>query len=150
VHFWTLFFLGAIAHLLRARIRLSWGLLLATFALMMAVMPFPAVEQARAVFVGYGVLCAGILTARVRAVSAGWSDYSYGMYIFAFPVMMVAQVVWRPASPYLLALETALVTLPIAAVSWHFVEKPALDFFRSQLRRRARPMAQPATVRKPV
>jgi peptidoglycan/LPS O-acetylase OafA/YrhL len=53
-------------------------------------------------------------------------DYSYGIYIYAFPI----QQTWVYFLPqmqlptYLLC--TFLTTLALAALSWHFVEKPAL------------------------
>ena len=53
-------------------------------------------------------------------------DYSYGTYLIAFPVQQF--LVWRfgvaqPLSLFVLAL---LTTLPLAMISWHSVEKPAL------------------------
>jgi peptidoglycan/LPS O-acetylase OafA/YrhL len=53
-------------------------------------------------------------------------DYSYGTYVIAFPIQQL--LVWRLAiaDPLLLFAATMAVTLPLAALSWHFVEKPAL------------------------
>jgi peptidoglycan/LPS O-acetylase OafA/YrhL len=52
------------------------------------------------------------------------------MYIFAFPVMLAAHALVQTGSHHLLALINLVATLPLAALSWHLVEKPALDAFR--------------------
>jgi len=56
-------------------------------------------------------------------------DYSYGMYIFVFPIQ---QVLSQFFSQYLgvasLAVFAIICTLPLAVASWHFVERPALKF----------------------
>jgi peptidoglycan/LPS O-acetylase OafA/YrhL len=53
-------------------------------------------------------------------------DYSYGIYIYAFPVQQTWAYFWpqMPLPTYLLC--TFFTTLVLAALSWHFVEKPAL------------------------
>lgn len=53
-------------------------------------------------------------------------DYSYGIYIYAFPVQQTLVSFWpqMPLLAYLLS--TLIITLALAAASWHFVEKPAL------------------------
>ena len=53
-------------------------------------------------------------------------DYSYGIYIYAFPVQQTWVYFWpqMPLPTYLLS--TFLTTLVLAGLSWHFVEKPAL------------------------
>jgi peptidoglycan/LPS O-acetylase OafA/YrhL len=53
-------------------------------------------------------------------------DYSYGIYIYAFPVQQTLVSFWpqMPLLTYLLS--TLAITVALAAASWHFVEKPAL------------------------
>jgi peptidoglycan/LPS O-acetylase OafA/YrhL len=53
-------------------------------------------------------------------------DYSYGIYIYAFPVQQTVVSFWpqMPLTAYLLS--TFVITVALAATSWHFVEKPAL------------------------
>ena len=53
-------------------------------------------------------------------------DYSYGIYIYAFPVQQTVASFWpqMPLPAYLLS--TFVITVALAAISWHFVEKPAL------------------------
>ena len=53
-------------------------------------------------------------------------DYSYGIYIYAFPVQQTVASFWpqMPLPAYLLS--TFVITVALAAISWHFVERPAL------------------------
>jgi peptidoglycan/LPS O-acetylase OafA/YrhL len=127
---WPLFALGIAAYIFRERIRLSWVLLALLFATNVAAHYAGIGLHVRAVFIGYAVLCFGFLTARTRAISGVWPDYSYGMYIYAFPIMMVIHSLWPTDSHMLLALANLLATLPVAIFSWHYVEKPVLDRFR--------------------
>ncbi|MEO0369826.1 MAG: acyltransferase [Pseudomonadota bacterium] len=54
-------------------------------------------------------------------------DYSYGIYIYAFPLQGFAVWLWGPMTP----LQNIILSLPLVLVpsilSWHLVEKPALD-----------------------
>jgi peptidoglycan/LPS O-acetylase OafA/YrhL len=56
----------------------------------------------------------------------GFGDYSYGTYVLAFPIQQL--LIWRfgPLQPPMLFALTMVVTLPLAMLSWHFVEAPAL------------------------
>jgi peptidoglycan/LPS O-acetylase OafA/YrhL len=55
-----------------------------------------------------------------------FGDYSYGIYIYAFPAqqMLIASV--PGITPEQMILAATVVTLPLAMLSWHFVEKPML------------------------
>jgi peptidoglycan/LPS O-acetylase OafA/YrhL len=55
-------------------------------------------------------------------------DYSYGIYIYAFPVQQSVVSIWPNMAllPYLAMVSG--ITLVLAAASWRFIEKPALAF----------------------
>ncbi|MBY0355166.1 MAG: acyltransferase [Rickettsiales bacterium] len=54
-------------------------------------------------------------------------DVSYGIYLYCFPVQQTLISFFMPhLNGWGLAALTFVVTLPIAATSWHWVEKPAL------------------------
>lgn len=137
---WFLFALGIAAYIFRERITLSWIVLALLLAVNIAAQHLGIGLHVRAIFIGYAVLCFGFLTARKRAISGTWPDYSYGMYIYAFPVMMVLHTLWPTESYLLLSVGNLVMTLPIAILSWHFVEKPVLDAFR---RSRSRTIPSP-------
>lgn len=126
---------GPTVHLWRDRIRQSWGICLALLAATILSAQFLPIPHLGGIFIGYAVLCAGFLSARRGAISGDWPDYSYGMYIYAFPVMMALAALVPVTHHWQLAAMNVLVTLPLAALSWHVVEKPALD----RVRRRRRP-----------
>ena len=54
-------------------------------------------------------------------------DFSYGMYVFAFPVQQAAIALAGPMTPAMNMAVAFPVTLLLAIISWHVVEKPALD-----------------------
>ncbi|MDZ4309656.1 MAG: acyltransferase [Cypionkella sp.] len=53
-------------------------------------------------------------------------DYSYGIYIYAFPVQQAVVHLAPNLSPMGNAIVSLVVTVPIAALSWHWIEKPIL------------------------
>jgi peptidoglycan/LPS O-acetylase OafA/YrhL len=68
-------------------------------------------------------------------------DYSYGLYIYAFPIEQTLRQYIPAIQPLELFLCASLLTLGCAMLSWHFVERPALElkkmkfreFFRSRI-----------------
>jgi peptidoglycan/LPS O-acetylase OafA/YrhL len=60
-------------------------------------------------------------------------DYSYGLYIYAFPVQQTAVALFPGISPLRLILISAPITVALAALSWHLVEKRALRLKSSLL-----------------
>ena len=86
----------------------------------------------------------------VRLPARWRTDLSYGVYIYAFPITQFAVLAglgrWGPVP---LAVVAAAVTLPIAFLSWHLVERPALAWKGSPLPRlttrgtRTGPVARP-------
>lgn len=55
-------------------------------------------------------------------------DYSYGLYIFGFPVQQSLVYLLGKPDPLLLFGLTFPLTLLLAVFSWHFIEKPSLNF----------------------
>jgi peptidoglycan/LPS O-acetylase OafA/YrhL len=60
-------------------------------------------------------------------------DYSYGIYLYAFPVGQCVMSVFGPAVtlPGLIVVSAA-VTMVFAVLSWHFVESPSLSLKRTR------------------
>lgn len=125
------FFLGVVAWQWRAEIRWSWPLALAGcgVALAMVHLPVPRAVMlvTQQITFAYLVGVAAFLApAAVKRFSARVPDYSYGIYIYAFPVQQAAIALGWGTTPLAnLAVSFALV-LPLAAASWHLVEHPAL------------------------
>jgi peptidoglycan/LPS O-acetylase OafA/YrhL len=61
-------------------------------------------------------------------------DYSYGIYIYAFPIQQVLSMVWPVMNVWLHVALAVLLTTVCAAVSWHWVESQALKLKPRQRR----------------
>ena len=65
--------------------------------------------------------------AQVRGITnkaAVFGDFTYGLYLFAFPVQqMLIELLAPHGNPWALFLETLIIIIPLAVLSWHFVEK---------------------------
>ena len=58
-----------------------------------------------------------------------WGDFSYGLYIYAFPVQQLIIWVFANQIGFAAALGLSIAgALLLAALSWHLLEKPALAF----------------------
>jgi peptidoglycan/LPS O-acetylase OafA/YrhL len=53
-------------------------------------------------------------------------DYSYGVYIYAFPVQQSIAALIPGVSVLVMILISAIITLILSIFSWHLIEKPAL------------------------
>jgi peptidoglycan/LPS O-acetylase OafA/YrhL len=64
---------------------------------------------------------------RVKLVQSG--DYSYGIYLYGFPILqaIMATIVPLRGHPIYLFMVGMPMTFMLASVSWHFVEKPTLS-----------------------
>lgn len=60
--------------------------------------------------------------------SAGrFGDFSYGIYIYGFPVQQLGILILGVETPFWILISTSLlVTAMLAVLSWHFVESPGL------------------------
>ena len=63
---------------------------------------------------------------KIRAFN-GVGDYSYGIYIYAFPIQQSFVAVMPNISPINLFVISFGVTFVLAVASWHLVEKKILD-----------------------
>lgn len=68
------------------------------------------------------------LTERPSQRIAKMPDYSYGIYIWHYPILQAVLVALPALSPLVLGAAAAPIVLLIAAASWHLIEKPALTF----------------------
>jgi peptidoglycan/LPS O-acetylase OafA/YrhL len=82
----------------------------------------------------YLLLALAYLPALTPINLSRWGDFSYGTYLYAFPIQqLLVQRARGQIAPWLLFAESAPLTLIAAALSWHLVEKRFL-FSRSQIR----------------
>lgn len=58
-------------------------------------------------------------------------DYSYGVYLYGFPIQQSLVAALKIGSPFVLFFMTIPIVVLLAVFSWHLVEKPTLRFRRS-------------------
>jgi peptidoglycan/LPS O-acetylase OafA/YrhL len=121
------FFGGAAFWLMRSRIALNHGVALAVAALLAFGIFVPRL------FFWIYPLTITYLVLYVAYVPGGWirgfnrfGDYSYGIYIYAFPVQQTLVLLVAGITPAQLIIAATAATLPLAMLSWHLVEKPML------------------------
>lgn len=145
IRFWSLFAAGIASAVFITRIRLSIWVLLILFAGNVAGFALGWPQLLHIAFVGYAVLYFGFATARRGAVAGNWPDYSYGLYIYAFPTMIAAALIWDFDTPAALLAVNIAMTVPLAMLSWHLIESPALNrIARSRRRAPAADEPQPS------
>jgi peptidoglycan/LPS O-acetylase OafA/YrhL len=136
------FFAGVLLFLFRDRVFLSWPLALVAIALTFLTVSGPLKELATQLTAAYVILVLGILVpAGWKAFSSKMPDYSFGVYIYAFFVQQVLIATGLATTPVANMMATLVLTLPLAALSWHFIEKPALALKDRGKRNRPAPAA---------
>ncbi len=121
-----LFALGSFAYVWRDRIPLSLVVLMAGGAaylwnpgdLMRGIWFAPLMAYGVLVFAYHPVV-------RLPRLNRG-GDYSYGLYVYAFPVQQTIVFHATRLTSVELFVQSLLATLLLAAVSWHFLERPLL------------------------
>jgi peptidoglycan/LPS O-acetylase OafA/YrhL len=124
----------------RDRVPFGLGFGLAAMALSVALVMIPNGKYLAPMPVAYGTVCLGLMNPpRDRLVMSG--DYSYGLYVFGYPIQQM--IATQPAlRDWRLNLLIALpCAFAVAFVSWHMLERRALglrgrliDFEASVLR----------------
>ncbi|MEP1443196.1 MAG: acyltransferase [Hyphomicrobiales bacterium] len=78
------------------------------------------------VMASYLALYIGSLNLGALARFTDRQDYSYGVYITGFPIQQIIYVLLPEASPVINFAIAMLIALPISALFWNMIEKPAL------------------------
>lgn len=97
-----------------------------------------------AVTLPYAVLTVGLARTPYIARTARFGDFSYGLYLWAFPVQQLVIDLWGVQRMAVNLLLVVGITWVLAFVSWHVVESPALrlkDAIARRTTRRPRPAA---------
>lgn len=133
------FAMGTAAWLWRDRIKLSpivaIGLFFLWYAQFLLVGKTPISDVFFSVALTYAVFWFGYVPAGYLRIYNNVGDYSYGMYVYAFPLQGLAIWIWGQQSPLMNIALSFPLTLVCAMVSWHLVEKPALDSLKPLMRR---------------
>jgi peptidoglycan/LPS O-acetylase OafA/YrhL len=128
VYLGFLFLLGASARLYMHRLPMHGGLAAAGTAALVVTLWQGAFFVCGLPALAYLLLYAAVaLPRRLHAIGRR-NDYSYGIYIYGYPVQQVVALVG--AAQYglpIFLLLSAAATLALAARSWHLIERPAMS-----------------------
>lgn len=120
------FALGTLAYIWRERLVLDWRI-----AVILWVLPFLAfgtvlLPMTIIVATGYTLGWFGFVIKGPLLAFNRLGDYSYGFYIFAYPVQQTLIHFYPGMRPYENMFTAMPITLLLAMVSWHLVEERAL------------------------
>lgn len=124
------FILGALAFRFRDMIPLTPWLLSVTLAATVVMTGTRVAVLAYIILVAHLVIIVGSFDFGVATRAARKTDISYGTYIYGWPVQQSITVLFPTISAELMILCALMIVLPVAIVSWIFVEKPALGLKR--------------------
>lgn len=142
------FFYGASLRLFQDRIPASRSAFLALLAtLAMSTADADMFGVAWRLAVGYLVIYAALVPGGPLRAFNRVGDYSYGVYIYAFPVQQVLAHYWQGIGPVEMTVFAFAATSLLAAISWHAVEEPAMRL-RHRLPRRDAARSTPLAPKK--
>jgi len=121
------FFAGAAIYVLQRHIPASKALFVALVgAMLLSTLQPAAFGVTYRLGIAYVVIYAALVpSGAIRKLSRG-SDYSYGIYIYAFPVQQAIASIWHGVTPIEMMVSSFAVTFFFAVASWHLVEERAL------------------------
>jgi peptidoglycan/LPS O-acetylase OafA/YrhL len=109
------------------QINLGWAVLGVLLILVGAKFMVPSLLRNYYVpVIGYLLLVVAYHPKLHVALFHRFGDYSYGLYVFAFPIQQLAANYYPVITPFRLFLVCFPLVLAMAMLSWRFIEKPAL------------------------
>lgn len=129
IRFAAFFGIGASFYVMRHSVKLSpWILIFLLFALVASI-KLPVFHAAIMYpILAYTLLYAAYIPKGQLLKFNQVGDYSYGIYIFAYPIQQSFANYFPDISTLILFLASLATTLLLAMLSWHFVESKALQF----------------------
>jgi peptidoglycan/LPS O-acetylase OafA/YrhL len=120
------FLAGNIVYLLRDTLRLSRTLLAIAAVSSYGLLSWPETAFLAPLPVAYLTACLGLMNPpKIPVLMDG--DYSYGLYLFAFPIQQTYSALFPSARIWILNVGvTVALSLCYAFMSWHLIEKPIL------------------------
>jgi peptidoglycan/LPS O-acetylase OafA/YrhL len=129
------FLIGVAAWLCRKRLPLDIRVLPLLAGVVVLFVNTPFERPLMIVFEAYAVLWLAFVPLLADNLAAPAADLSYGIYLYGFPLEQAAWAV-APSNPWALVVLALPLTLLAAALSWRFVERPALAY-KAPVRREA-------------
>jgi peptidoglycan/LPS O-acetylase OafA/YrhL len=127
MYFTAYFLSGVVLYLYRDKIPLNWQIAVIAALVLIISIPVHAFYLTLFFTLPYLVMFIGSLTWTSLTALSKYGDFSYGMYIFAWPVQQsLVDLLHNKVGHTHLFVYTMVITLPLAIASWHFLEKPML------------------------
>jgi peptidoglycan/LPS O-acetylase OafA/YrhL len=124
-----MFSAGALLYQWRDVIPARWSLVAVSVVIVIASSQLPDYRVVGALPLAYAVVASGAMIHNERLRLR--TDLSYGVYIYAYPTQqLLATYGLSWLNPVLFFAISAVATLPLAALSWFLVEKPAQSLKR--------------------
>ena len=127
LRFWLCFFLGASVSVLSDRLSLRASTAAFLFLAAAFAQGTAAYEFILQIALAYGVFWFALIPGGAIRRFNELGDYSYGLYIFAWPIQQTALLFAPNIAPHEMFVLVTPAILIAAAASWHLVERPALD-----------------------
>ncbi len=126
LHLLPAFFIGSAAYLCRKHIPLGPPLILSLALLAYLLRDTVAYEVSEKLLFASVILWIAFLPSSPSEAFARSGDFSYGLYIFAFPIQQTIFTLNSEIDPIAFFVISVLFTLPVAALSWYLLEKPSM------------------------
>lgn len=124
--FTIMFAAGAVMYQWKDVIPARWSLVAVSGLIVLAASLLPDYRFIGAIPLAYAIIVSGALV-RNKYVRLR-TDLSYGFYIYGFPVQQLLVISGLVGlNPFLFTIIAMIATLPLAALSWFVVEKPAMS-----------------------
>jgi peptidoglycan/LPS O-acetylase OafA/YrhL len=121
------FMLGTLIYLWQHKIPMSLLGVIAIIAACWLLRSTPLYDITLHIALAYTIFWLAYVPGGIIRAYNHLGDYSYGIYIYAFPAQGLAVWLYGPQSPLMnMAIALPLTVIP-SILSWHYVEKPALD-----------------------
>lgn len=124
------FAFGTALYVWRDYITLRWPVMIVLFAVAWACRGTLLQPLATVLALGYAIFWLAYVPGGLVRQYNRLGDYSYGIYIYAFPAQGLAIWLMGPMTPIENMLWSFPMTLAVSVLSWHWVEKPALDLMK--------------------
>jgi peptidoglycan/LPS O-acetylase OafA/YrhL len=139
VQLWSLFLVGVLLNTFADKIKIGpKHLLCAIILLALNWTRSAALTPSGFTFFGIALVCCALALWIGTSRPAGCAhfqkhDYSFGVYIYHWPVILILRAALPPLSPIYTLIAAVLVVLPVSMLSWHLIEAPALKWLRKRV-----------------
>lgn len=120
------FVVGMLLYAYRFNIRLDYRIVGTCWLVTLFLYASPVFVEAFVAAWSYSVFWVAFNTQWFARQFNRLGDYSYGLYIYAFPTQEILAHVWKGISPVTMILVALPLALIPAVLSWHFIEHPCI------------------------